>query len=74
MLLRSRERFGSVFFREVIIMVMWALWNHRNTIIFDAGFLSFAWWRKSFFKEMKTVTLRVQPHLKDQILAWMSSL
>ncbi|KAF8712024.1 hypothetical protein HU200_028854 [Digitaria exilis] len=74
MLLRARERFDSVIFTEVVIMAMWALWTHGNSIIFYDGFLSFAWWRKTFFEGMKAVTLRVQSPLKDKILAWLSSL
>ncbi|KAF8765713.1 hypothetical protein HU200_008216 [Digitaria exilis] len=35
MFLRAREKFGSVIFREIIILAMWALWTHRNSIIFD---------------------------------------
>ncbi|KAF8686674.1 hypothetical protein HU200_043505 [Digitaria exilis] len=32
--LRAREKFGSYIFREIIIIAIWALWVHRNIIIF----------------------------------------
>ncbi|KAF8672683.1 hypothetical protein HU200_049379 [Digitaria exilis] len=64
MMLRATESFNSVVFREMVIMSMWAIWTHRNSIIFDEGFLSC----------MKAVTLRVKPRIKDKILIWLSSL
>ncbi|KAF8673401.1 hypothetical protein HU200_048965 [Digitaria exilis] len=35
MILSSRAIFGSSIFREVIILVAWCIWCHRNSIIFD---------------------------------------
>ncbi|KAF8711301.1 hypothetical protein HU200_029324 [Digitaria exilis] len=74
MMLEARVNFGSVIFREVIIMAMWSIWTHRNSIIFDGGSLSFAWWRRSFVEGMMTVTLRINSHIKDKIVVWLSSL
>ncbi|KAF8645695.1 hypothetical protein HU200_066123 [Digitaria exilis] len=44
-------------------MVMWAIWMHRNSIIFDGG----SCWQRSFVEGMKAVTLRVKPHIRDMI-------
>ncbi|KAF8730536.1 hypothetical protein HU200_016952 [Digitaria exilis] len=74
MLLRARERFGSVIFREVMIHAMWSIWTLRNSIIFYYGSLSFDWWHRSFTDGLKALTLRVKPNVKDAILHYMSSL
>ncbi|KAF8641890.1 hypothetical protein HU200_067598 [Digitaria exilis] len=74
MMLQARVNFGSVIFREVIILAMWSIWTHCNSIIFDGGSLAFAWWRKSFFEGMMAITLRVNLQLKDKIVVWLSSL
>ncbi|KAF8756303.1 hypothetical protein HU200_011124 [Digitaria exilis] len=73
MILRARERFNSVIFREVIIIAMWAIWKHRNNIIFDGASLSFACWRKLFVESMKAVTLRAKPFVRDKINSWLSN-
>ncbi|KAF8659249.1 hypothetical protein HU200_058656 [Digitaria exilis] len=64
MILQARVNFHSVIFREVIIMAMWSIWTHRNSIIFD----------ESFFEGMMATTLRVNSQLKDKIVVWLSSL
>ncbi|RCV37613.1 hypothetical protein SETIT_8G077800v2 [Setaria italica] len=74
MILKARQEFGKVFFREIVIIACWAIWCYRNNIIFDRASLSFAAWRGLFEKDMKLVTLRVKPSLKDKILLWLSSL
>ncbi|KAF8752695.1 hypothetical protein HU200_011936 [Digitaria exilis] len=35
MILRARQNFGSIIFREVTIMAMWSMGTHHNSIIFD---------------------------------------
>lgn len=74
MFLRAREDFGSIIFREIVILVMWALWAHRNNIIFDGASLSFASWKRNFLSDLNAVTLRVKPLLKDKINLFVSSL
>ncbi|KAF8665227.1 hypothetical protein HU200_054123 [Digitaria exilis] len=74
MLLRARERFGLTIFREIIIMAIWAIWTHRNSIIFYNTTLSFATWRRTFTKGMKAVTSRAKPLVKESIKTWLSSL
>jgi hypothetical protein len=44
MILNARLRFNSVIFREIFIVDAWAIWCHRNDIIFDDSALSFAKW------------------------------
>lgn len=42
MFLRAREGFNSIIFGKVVIIAMWSIWKHRNSIIFDGSSLSFA--------------------------------
>lgn len=67
MVLKARHRFNYVIFREVIIIAMWAIWKHRNSIIFDGAMLSFAAWGKIFAENMKAVTLRAKSLVRDKI-------
>lgn len=74
MIITARELFGSAIFGKIIIIAAWCLWCHRNSIIFDNMSLSFAAWHASFVREMKLVTLRAKPIVKDLIDIFLSSL
>ncbi|RCV21660.1 hypothetical protein SETIT_4G155300v2 [Setaria italica] len=65
MVIQARERFGSVIFREIVMVAAWSIWCHRNSIVFD---------RASFMEEIKLVTLRAKPAIKEKIKIWLSSL
>jgi hypothetical protein len=39
MVLKARQEFGRSFFREVVLIVSWAIWCHTNSILFDGGSL-----------------------------------
>jgi hypothetical protein len=41
-IVQARRDFGRKFFREILIVACWALWKHRNEVIFDAVNLSLA--------------------------------
>lgn len=45
-----------------------------HSLIFFCASLSFASWIICFVEEIKAVTLRVKPHIKDKIILWMSSI
>nr|TKW26925.1 hypothetical protein SEVIR_3G223100v2 [Setaria viridis] len=68
MILKAKQDFSKAFFREIIIISCWSIWCHRNDIIFDGASLSFAAWRHLFEKEVKLVTLRVKPAMRDKII------
>ncbi|KAF8765338.1 hypothetical protein HU200_008715 [Digitaria exilis] len=74
MVLQARQAFGNSIFREVLILAGWGIWCHRNNIIFNNGVTSFSFWRSCFERELKLVTLRVKPVLKDKINCFLSSL
>jgi hypothetical protein len=74
MILNARLRFNSVIFREIFIVGSWAIWCHRNDIIFDDSALSFAKWRTFFIRELDLVLLRAKPRIADKIRVYMSNL
>ncbi|KAF8694455.1 hypothetical protein HU200_038198 [Digitaria exilis] len=74
MIYQARLNFGSCIFRGVVILACWAIWCHRNNIIFYNGTTSFATQRYHFEKEMNLLTLRVKPVMRDKINLIMSSL
>ncbi|KAF8689576.1 hypothetical protein HU200_041750 [Digitaria exilis] len=74
MIICSRQAFGSTIYREIVIIAVWCIWCHRNSIIFDGQCLSFAAWRRCFRQEVDLVTLRVNPELKDKLVSFVSSL
>jgi hypothetical protein len=67
MVLNARLLFNSIIFREVFIINCWAIWCHRNDLIFDGSSLSFSKWRSSFVKELHAVTLQAKPQLHDKL-------
>jgi hypothetical protein len=62
---QARRAFGRKFFREILIMACWALWKHRNEVIFDAVNLSLARWKFIFKEELRLVLFRARPSLKQ---------
>ncbi|KAF8755765.1 hypothetical protein HU200_011234 [Digitaria exilis] len=75
MIITARATFGNAIFWEIVIVALWSIWKHRNSIIFFYGeSLSFNKWRLYFFQEMSLVTLRVKSGLKDKINVCLSSM
>ncbi|KAF8698097.1 hypothetical protein HU200_035610 [Digitaria exilis] len=64
MLLRAREPFGLSIFRDIIIMALWAIWMHHNSIVIE----------RTFTEGMKMVISRSKPLVKESINIWLSSL
>jgi hypothetical protein len=74
MVLNARLRFNSIIFREVFIVGCWAIWCHRNDIIFDGFLLSFLLWKSFFVQELQAVALRAKPRVRDKIKIFLCSL
>jgi hypothetical protein len=74
MVLMARLNFNSVIFREVLIIGCWAIWCHRNDIIFDSATLSFSSWKSTFVRELSAVSPRAKPSVKNKLLLYLSSL
>ncbi|KAG2620120.1 hypothetical protein PVAP13_3NG147902, partial [Panicum virgatum] len=73
MVILAREVFGSVIFREILILSCWSIWCVRNGIIFYNGVCSLDQWRFGLKRQLQLVSLRVKPILKDKISSWLSS-
>jgi hypothetical protein len=63
--LMARLNFNSVIFREIIIIGCWAIWYHRNDIIFDGATLSFSSWKSTFVRELSVVSLQDKLSVKN---------
>jgi hypothetical protein len=74
MVLNVRLHFNSIIFREVFIIDCWAIWCHRNDIIFDDASLSFSLWKRFFVKELKVVAIRAKPRVRDKLNLFLCSL
>ncbi|RCV07305.1 hypothetical protein SETIT_1G233200v2 [Setaria italica] len=44
-IVESRRDFGSRIFREILILACWAIWKHRNEVIFDGVAISLQRWK-----------------------------
>lgn len=73
MLLQARRDFNSVIFREIIIVGAWAIWKHRNEIVFDGVALSLRRWKQIFKDELGLVVIRAKPSLKQVLEPWLSN-
>ncbi|KAF8690975.1 hypothetical protein HU200_040736 [Digitaria exilis] len=73
MIIHSRRDFQSKVFREIIILVVWAIWTHRDEVIFDGVPLSLRRWRSIFKEEFRLIIYRAKPPLKLELDDWLSS-
>ncbi|TVU36350.1 hypothetical protein EJB05_18282, partial [Eragrostis curvula] len=71
MIIRSRRRFGSKIFREIIMVVAWSIWCHRNSIIFDGAALSLGRWKNFFKEEFALILHKAKPSTRDLLEAWL---
>ena len=70
MLLDGKARSGQSCFTEYLIIGCWSLWNHRNKIIFDGGYLNLDLCLR-MFKEVFTLAMhRAKPSLKEGMQQW----
>ncbi|RCV42444.1 hypothetical protein SETIT_9G217000v2, partial [Setaria italica] len=74
MIVQALQHFGSTIFREIVTVVAWSIWCHRNSIIFDGQHVSFAQWRRSFVEDLSLVSLRAKPFVSSSLNLWLSSL
>ena len=74
MLQHGRITYRSLYFKEILIIGAWAIWNHRNKIIFDGDSRD----RQlciTFFKEnFNLASYRAKPSLKEGMLSWLDTL
>lgn len=63
--------FNSVIFREIVLVASWAIWTHRNEVIFYGVPLSLRRWKKLFQEEFSLVIYRAKPSLKPVLQSWL---
>ncbi|KAF8659239.1 hypothetical protein HU200_058645 [Digitaria exilis] len=73
MLIQARRDFNSKIFREVVIIATWAIWTHRNEVIFDGAHISLRRWKQLFRDEFSHLLHRAKPTLKLELQTWLSS-
>lgn len=74
MVLRAKEDFGNIIFREVLITGCWSIWCIRNKIIFDNDIRSLERWKILFYSELGLVCIKSKPNKSNLISAWRDSL
>ena len=62
------EQFGSVFFREVIVLACWTIWCNHNRIIVENEVISISRCKAFFFlREVNLVLLKAEPAIGDKL-------
>jgi hypothetical protein len=70
MVLRARQSFGLIVFREISMVASWCIWLHRKSLIFDGGALSVGRWKQCFKEEFSLVLRRAKPSLNLELDSW----
>jgi hypothetical protein len=53
------------------LIACWAIWKHRNEVIFDGISLSLRRWRLVFREEVSLVLHRAKPTLRVELNSWL---
>jgi hypothetical protein len=63
----ARRTFGQRTFRKILIVVCWAIWKHRDEVIFDGERLSLRRWKMIFKEQLSLITHKAKPSLKLEL-------
>jgi hypothetical protein len=63
----ARRTFGQRTFREILIVACWAIWKHRDEVIFDGERLSLRRWKMIFKEQLSLITHKAKPSLKLEL-------
>jgi hypothetical protein len=66
----GRRKFGNRMYREVFLIACWAIWCHRNEIIFDGVHASLNRWKQLFRQEFQLLLHRGKPALEVEFRVW----
>jgi hypothetical protein len=61
-------------FMEDTMIASWAIWIHRNNLIFNNVPISFARWKMELRELLLLCKFRAKPNLADDIDGWLASL
>ncbi|KAF8760581.1 hypothetical protein HU200_010019 [Digitaria exilis] len=73
MLIQARKDFNSKIFIEVVIIAAWAIWTHRNEVIFDGAHISPRRWKQLLRDEFSLLLHTAKPTFKLELQTWLSS-
>ena len=74
LLIDGRNRIKLDFFKEVLIIGCWTIWNDRNKIIFEGEVTSHNECKRLFKECFYLVRIRAKPSLKDGMSQWVDTL
>ena len=60
MVITTRNAFGKLTFRELVITACWIIWEKRNGIIFDGERCSLSKWKNDLKKELALVCMKAK--------------
>ncbi|KAF8711990.1 hypothetical protein HU200_028967 [Digitaria exilis] len=58
--LEARKDFNSRIFKEVVIIAAWAIWTHRNEVIFYRAHIALRRWKQLFRDEFSLLLHRAK--------------
>ncbi|TVU41186.1 hypothetical protein EJB05_14685, partial [Eragrostis curvula] len=61
------------FIKELVIVACWAIWKHRNAIIFDNKHVSLQNWKREFKEEMALTVIKAKGQKKRDMISWLDS-
>ncbi|TVT98983.1 hypothetical protein EJB05_55684, partial [Eragrostis curvula] len=61
------------FIKELVIVACWAIWKHRNAIIFDNKNVSLQNWKREFKEEMALTVIKAKGQKKREMKIWLDS-
>jgi hypothetical protein len=66
--------FSTSCFIEVLMLVCWSIWNHRNRAIFDNKPININECLRFFKEDFILVRHRAKPSLKEGMSSWLDTL
>jgi hypothetical protein len=70
----GKEQFTHACYMEVVILASWAIWIHRNNLIFNNVHISFGKWKHDFRDLFLLCIHRAKSDLVEDMTSWLSSL
>lgn len=70
-IIQGRRDFHSCIYRELLLVAVWAIWKHRNEVVFDGVPVSLRRWKVIFMEELSLVCYRAKSSLKPLLSNWL---
>lgn len=66
----GRHKFCQCIYREIFLICCWAIWVHRNEVIFYGVPISLARWKHLFKSEFSLLLHKARPTLRVELDCW----